>query len=63
MVQYAAEANSIPHLNTLGIKQVQGIVSSLLYYVWSANNNLLVYLSAIGDQQASATTLKLDAIT
>ena len=44
-----------PPLNDKGIKIVQGIVVVLLYVGKSVNNKLLVALSAIGSQQASAT--------
>ena len=44
-----------PLLNEKGIKRTQGIVGALLYVGRAVNNKLLVALSAIGAQQASAT--------
>ena len=49
-------------LNDAGIKRVQGVVGSLLYYARAVDNKLLVALSAIGMQQAKATTTTLDAV-
>jgi hypothetical protein len=49
-------------LNEAGIKRVQGIVGSLLYYARAVDNKLLVALSAIGMQQAKATTTTLAAV-
>ena len=62
-VQYSAKADSIPPLNTLVIKRVQVIVGVLLYYAQAVDNNLIVDISAIGDQQASAIKYNLDAMT
>ena len=45
-----------PLLNEKVIKRIQGMVGALLYVGRSINNKLLVALSAIGDQQASAYT-------
>ena len=42
-------------LNEKGIKKIQGIVGALLYVGRAVNKTLLVALSAIGAQQASAT--------
>ena len=44
-----------PPLNEKGIKIIQGIVGALLYVGRAFNKKLLVALSAIGAQQASAT--------
>ena len=55
MVQYAVEANYRPHTDTLGIKQVQIIISDLLYYKKDIENKLLVDISAIGPHKDSAT--------
>ena len=62
-VQYAAEAESSPTIDALGIEWVQGIVGALLYYARAVNNKLLVALSAIGSQQASATKCTSAVIT
>ena len=45
-----------------GIKCIQGIVGSLLYYARAVNNKLLVSLSTIGSQQAAATANTIKAI-
>ena len=42
-------------LDRQGTKHVQGIVGALLYYARAMDNKLLVSISAIGSQQASAT--------
>ena len=44
-----------PKLNESGIKQVQGLISALLYYAWAVDNKLLVALSAIGAHEAAVT--------
>ena len=44
-----------PPLNDKGIKRLHGILGALLYVGIAVNNKLLVSLSAIGAQQASAT--------
>ena len=44
-----------PPLNEKGIKRIQGIVGALIYVGRAVNNKLLVALSEIGAQQASAT--------
>ena len=45
-------------LETKGIKQVQGILGSLQYIARAVNNKLIVALSTIGTQQATATANK-----
>ena len=60
--QLAPEDDTTPPLNSQGTKRVQGIVGSLLYYPRAVNNKLLVGLSAIGLQQASATQRTNEAI-
>ena len=57
-----AEEDTIPKLNNEGIKRVQAIVGALFYYARSVHNRLLVGLSAIGSQQASATEQTATAI-
>eukprot|EP00804_Cyclotella_cryptica_P025743 CCRYP_002937-RA/>CCRYP_002937-RA protein AED:0.42 eAED:0.42 QI:0/-1/0/1/-1/1/1/0/159 len=54
-VQYTAEPDSTPALNKASVKQVQGIVSALLYYARAVDNKLLHALSKIGTQQAATT--------
>ena len=49
-------------LENQSTKHVQGIVGALLYYAQSVNKKLLVSLSAIGSQQATATQLTNKAI-
>ena len=53
--QLAPEDDNSPPLNPAGIKQIQGIVGSLLYYARAVDNKLLATLSVIGTQQAAAT--------
>ena len=51
------------HLWTsIGKKRVQGIVGALLYYARVVDKKLLVGLSAIGSQKASATQCTNEAI-
>ena len=45
-----------PKLDDKGIKRVQGIIRGILFIGQAFNNKLLVALSAIGSQQAAATT-------
>ena len=51
-----------PPLNEKGIKRIQGIVGALLYVGRTVNKKLLVALSAIVSQQASATDNTASAI-
>ena len=53
--QLAPEDETTPPLDSQGTKRVQGIIGALLYYAQAVDNKLLVGLSAIGSQQASAT--------
>ena len=52
--QLSPEDDTTPPLDSQGKKRVQGIVGALLYYARAVDNKLLVGLSAIGSQQASA---------
>ena len=51
-----------PPLDAAGILCVQSIVIALLYYARSVDNKLLVALSELGQQQATATKAINDAI-
>ena len=53
--QISPEDDTSPPLDSQGTKRFQGIVGALLYYARVVDNHLLVGLSAIGSQQASAT--------
>ena len=53
-VQQAPEEYSSPALDEKVVLLVHRIVVALLYYARSVNNKLLVSISAIGSQQASA---------
>ena len=53
--QLEPESDSSPRLSEDGIKRIQGIVGSLLYYARAVDNKLLATLSTIGAQQANAT--------
>ncbi len=44
-----------PPLSTKGVKRIQGIIGALLYYAHAVNNKLLVTLSTLSFQQATAT--------
>jgi len=50
-----------PPLDAAGIKKVQGIVGSILYYARAVYNKMLCTVSAIGMKQASATQHTLAA--
>ena len=60
--QLSPEDDTTTPLESQGTKRVQGIVGALLYYAQAVDNKLLVSLSAIGPQQASATHRKNEAI-
>ena len=53
--QISPKEDTSKPLNDAGICWVQTIVGALLWIVRAVNNKLLVSLSAIGSQQASAT--------
>ena len=53
--QLAPEEDTSKPLNDAGIRRVQTIVGALLWIVCAVNNKLLVSLSEIGPQKASAT--------
>ena len=53
--QLVPEEDTSSPLYSQGTKRVQGIVGALLYYARAVDNKLLVGLSVIGAQQASAT--------
>ena len=53
--QLAPEKDLSKPLNDTGIRRVQTIVGALIWIGRAVNNKLLVALSAIGSQQASAT--------
>ena len=61
-MQYAAEDDDSPPLDSDGILRVQSIVGAMMFYGRAVNNNLLVALSELGQQQASATQATKDAI-
>ena len=54
-IQMAQEADASKPLNESGIPRVQQVLGALLWVGQAVNNKLLVALSAIGSQQASAT--------
>ena len=53
--QFAPEEDISKPLNDAGIRRVQKIMGALLWIGRAMNNKMLVSLSAIGSQQASAT--------
>ena len=59
--QLSPEDYTSPPLDIQGKKLVQGIVGAILYYARAMDNKLLVGLSTIGSQQASATQLTNEA--
>ena len=56
------EEDTISKLIDAGIKCLQAIVGTLLYYAHVVNNKILVGLNAIGAQQAAATKQTTAAI-
>ena len=60
--QLSAPVDSSPALDHAGVRRIQAIVGALLYYARAVDNKLLVALSAIGAQQASATEATAAAI-
>ena len=61
--QLLPEADTSPPLDEAGIKRIQGIVGSLLYYARAVDNKLLATLSAISAQQSKATKNTEKAVT
>jgi hypothetical protein len=53
--QLVPENDDSPPLDAHGIKRIQGIVGSLLYYARAVDNKLLATLSTISSQQNAAT--------
>ena len=62
-IQTAPEPDTSPPLDDAGVRRVQAIVGSVLWYARAVDNKLLVSLSAIGSQQASATEATNEAVT
>ena len=60
--QLTPEEDTSPPLDAAGVKRIQGIIGSLLYYARAVDNKLLTTLSAIGAQQAKATENTRDAV-
>ena len=54
------DVDNSPPLDAAGIKKVQGIVGSLLYYARAVDNKLLYTVNTIGMKSASATQNTLD---
>ena len=54
-IQMAQEEDAYKTLNDAGIRHVQQVVGALLWVGRAVSNKLLVALSAIGSQHASAT--------
>jgi hypothetical protein len=61
--QLLPDADASPPLDEAGVKRVQAIVGSLLYYARAVDNKLLATLSAISSQQANATKNTERAVT
>ena len=53
--QTLTDADTSTPLDADGIKHIQGIIGSLLYYAHAVDNKLLAILSAISSHQAKAT--------
>ena len=53
--QLAPDADTSPPLSEEGVKRIQGIIGSLLYYARAVDNKLLATLSTISAQQSKAT--------
>ena len=61
--QLLPDDDTSPPLDTAGIKRIQGIIGSLLYYARAVDNKLLATLSAISSQQAKATENTAKAVS
>ena len=55
--KFSNSPDASPKLDDTGIKQVQSIVSALLYYGRAVDNKLLVSLCNLGSTQAASTEL------
>ena len=55
MQQLSPEEDTNTDIDATGIKIIQLIIGSLLYYAWNVYNKLLVAIHSIGSQQAAAT--------
>ena len=53
--QFYPDNDTRPNLDLAGIRRVQGIVGSLLYYLIAVNNKTLDGLRSIGTQHDAAT--------
>jgi hypothetical protein len=53
--QMVPDDDTSPLLDAAGVKRIQGIIGSLLYYARAVDNKLLATLSTISSQQAKAT--------
>ena len=53
--QLLPDKDTSPPLPPEGVKCIQGIIGSLLYYARAVNNKLLTTLSTLSSQQAKAT--------
>jgi len=53
--QLVPDVDTIPPLDAAGVKCIQGVIGSLLYYARAVDNKLLATLSTISSQQAKAT--------
>ncbi len=60
--QLLPDEDTSPPLDAAGIKRIQGIVGSLLYYARAVDNKLLVALSTISSQQTAATQNTASAV-
>ena len=57
-IQYTKEADQSPYLDTKGIRRIQSIVGSCLYYGRAMDGTILTSLNDIGTQQAQPTQNK-----
>ena len=53
--QLVSDIDNSPSLDNEGVKRIQGIIGSLLYYAQAVNKKLLATLSTISAQHAKAT--------
>ena len=58
-----APVDEFPPVDTKTTKQIQGIISSLLYYARAINNTMLIAIDVISAVQAKPTQQTLDAVT
>jgi hypothetical protein len=62
-VQYATRPDKLPHLDPKGMKRVQEILGTLLYYARAVDGNLRVTIGNLATRQAKATKDTMKGVT